>query len=90
VIFLKRPAVALLITFFSNLHTVDANGDKISNTGPIGLWLSMARTEPIVYQALIIHVMWQWEIIVLMLPFPMDSKSQFRPEIEHCEMKGLV
>lgn len=50
----------------------------------------MATMEAFVYQALIMNVVWHWEITVLILAFPMDIKFQLKREIEHPEMKGLT
>ena len=46
--------------------------------------------EAFVYQALIMNVVWHWEITALVLAFPMDISFQLKGEIEHPDMKGLT
>lgn len=46
--------------------------------------------EAFVYQAVVMNVVWHWEITVLILAFPMDIKFQLKAEIEHPGMKGLT
>lgn len=46
--------------------------------------------DAFVYQALVMNVVWPWEITVLILAFPMDIKFLLKGEIEHLEMKGLT